>query len=459
MRSQLHTGEQWIGAQYNSNNGWIYNGNNGNIDNNNKNNSYEGRRLDYETDGYTSLPEFLNFATEMQEAYKKCRKNKRNKKTQLEFEYDSTRLTNLTISIWENEYIPKPSIAFIITEPRTREVIAADFADRVAQTWFDMKLKPHLEEDYYDEDTYSCRKGKGGLKAVFRIRDLIYEATNGYIYDATIIKRDMRAFFMSIDTELLEKRMTEFINMHFGEDSEERNRMLRMARIIYRSTPQHNCIKRSNPLAWNRFEKKRSLIGKNNGLPLGNPPSQTGANFMTGPYLQELRRRGYGFAHYTDDTCIIRKENQDWKQDEKEIGEFIKEELHLEWHETKKYMQHFSKGVEFLGFKIKHDRILPSDRITHNLLWKTECAIRKAERNPRYATKHKEDFMSTINSYMGLLKWCDSTKLRRSVMEKIKASPWNRVLQTHGEEKVTIRKEMTRTAIELKANKKKKKTV
>lgn len=80
MRSQLHTGEQWVGAQYNSNNGWIYNGNNGNIDNNNKNNSYEGRRLDYKTDGYTSLPEFLNFATEMQEAYKKCRKNKRNDK-------------------------------------------------------------------------------------------------------------------------------------------------------------------------------------------------------------------------------------------------------------------------------------------------------------------------------------------------------------------------------------------
>lgn len=455
MRSQLHMGEQglWCGAQYNSNNGWIFNGTNGNLDNNNKYNTNGSRRLDYDISDYINQSGFSEFSLEIFKAYVKCRKNKRNTLSQLEFEYDIMKRMNLTISLWVMEYVSQRSIAFIIMVPRIREVIAANFADRVAQTWFDMHLKPYLEEDMYHPDSYSCRKGKGGLRAVLQLRDYIYEMTNGYVYDDLwIIKRDISAFFMNIDTEILERDMVDFIQEHFGEDEQLRNMLMWLARILYRSLPQEHCIRKSHPLAWNQLDRRKSMFGRVIGVPIGNLPSQTGANVTTSRLLWLLHYLMYLFVHYTDDTVPLIRDKKRWKYDEKCIERMLREEMHLEWHKNKRYCQHYSKGVEFLGYKIRFDRILPSDRIAHNFIWKAKCAIRKAEESKAYMYKHKEDFMSVMNSYCGLLKWCNSYRLRAKVFDMLRKSPWAKIFDFHDNSKVTIKKSKTRRASFIRIN-------
>lgn len=445
MRSQLYTGELWSVAQYNANNNWFYNGDNGTVNNNNKYNDNIGARvLDCDLKDFDGLEEFKAFIDSFYDAYYKCRKSKRSKSTQLEFEYHfAVRFIKLTLSVFLREYVPGESIFFVL--PPMREVGAADFGDRIIQTWYVCELTPYLEEYWLDPDSYSCRKGKGALKAVYQLRDYIYEATNGYVFDAWVVHRDFRAFFMSMDTRIMVDGLTDFIYQHFGMEPDKRETLCYLTRIIYQSQPQTHCRLKSHPLAWSDFDPRKTMLGRIGyiGVIIGNTSAQTGANFYTTPYLRELRRRKYPFIHYTDDTDIVITDKEQWKVDEPEIDKFVSEELHLEWHKTKKYYQHHSKGVPVLGYKLKFDRILPSDRVAHNFIWKTRCAIKKAVRNPKSVYTDKETFMSTFNSYCGLLKWCDAKKLTESQAELLKGSPWAEVYDIY-ENKVNIKKNRTR---------------
>jgi len=457
MRSHLHTHEPKSVAQYNSNNAWIFNGTNGCLNNNNKINANGCRSLDYNLSDYSRQGKFIKFHAEMHEAWVICRKTKRDSHAQLEFEYNLIGRVYLSLLVWLMEYVPEKSIGFIIDIPRVREVIAAFFGDRVVQTWYNERLKPYLESDWLDDDSYSCRKGKGALAAALELKDKIERVSNGFIYDNVwLVKRDFRAFFMSVDTELLENLMVDFIMEHFGMDEDERNRLIWLTRIIYRSLPQERMIKKSHPLAWLKLESRKSMIGKIIGLPIGNVTSQTAANFITTLYLRKLREKGYEFVHYTDDTVIIVRDLEQWKRDEKEIEEYISSVMHLEWHKHKKYCQHYSKGVEFLGLKIRFDRLLPSDRIAHNFIWKTKCAVRRAEQSDKQMLMMTEDFQCVFNSYCGLLKWSNSNRLKGRVFEILKDSKLSRIYDIHGIDKITIKKNRTRMAYYMRLNRKRK---
>lgn len=459
MRSRFTIGKLWSVARYNSNNSWLYNGDNGKLNNNNLYNGLSSRALDYDIRDFASRDDFRKLYDEMLDAYYICRKTKRGKSTQLEFEFNMARLfVPLVVEVYTHSYVPSLAIVFILLQPRLREVIAAWFGDRVVQTWFTERLKPVLEREWYDDDSFSCRVGKGGLRAAYRVRELIDKATNGYIYDCWIVKRDVRAFFMSIDTAILEERIVDFIWQHFCDDAEERNLLCYLARVIYRNLPQNHCVIKGHPMSLGMIEPRKSLMGKTVGLPIGNKTSQDGANYYTTFYLNMLRDLGYDFAHYTDDTVIIVKDLEQWRKiDEPKLEAFIRDELHLEWHPDKKYVQHFSKGVEYLGFKIRYDRILPSDRIAHNFIWKTNVAVKKANAHSGYAYSHKESFMQTFNSYTGLLKWCDANRLKNKGFEILKNSPFADVYDFHGNNKVTIKKTKTRLAYFLYLNRLRKK--
>lgn len=444
MRSQFTTHELWSVSQYNSNNAWLYYGNNGTLNNNNKYNSYGGRSLDYDITEYASQEDFVQMLCEFNDSWYKCRKKKRNKNTTLEFEFNYVQLMiPLVISVYNYEYVQTGSIAFLIFYPMIREVIAAHVADRVVQTWYADKLKPSLESCWFDEDSYSCRKGKGGLRAVMKFRDYLYDETCGFVKDAWIVVRDISACFMSVDTEVLERYMCEFVKMNFGEDEILRNRLLYLTRIIYRSLPQEHCVIKGNRLAWRDVEPRKSMFGKLLGLPIGNKTSQDGVLFLTTLYLSVIRSMGYKFVHYTDDTAIIIRDKEQWRRDNKVIDGFVKDNTHLQWHPKKIYFQHFSKGVRLLGYKLRYDRILPSDRVAHNFIWKSVCAAKKAD-GGKWTFVDTESFMQTFNSYTGILKWCDANRLKNRVFDILKSSKLANTYDFHGNNKITIKKNKTR---------------
>lgn len=190
---------------------------------------------------------------------------------------------------------------------------------------------------------------------------------------------------------------------------------------------------------------------------IGNVTSQMVAMYLINGYLELLAAMGYKFVHYTDDTCVVVRDKARWLAHVPILEDYVARELHLTLHPQKRYLQHYSKGVGFLGYKLRFNRTLPSDRIAHNYRWKVECAIRRAELNPEFMMLHGEHFMQVVNSYNGLLKWCNAYRLRREVFERLKASPWRRVFYFHDDFHVTLQPHATPIGQFIRRNKQRKK--
>lgn len=426
----LYIGKQWAVGEYNGNNAWLYNPTNGALNNNNKYNSYQVRPL-LESDVYDNATlEFYEIPLEeWYEVNRQCRRRKAMKPSCLIFQYHMVvQLVELVHEVGNMEYTMREGICFMITVPRLREVLAADFGDRIVQTWYFNELNWWLEHYHLHPDSYSCRVGKGGLRAVQQFREYVFEVSEGYTMDCYVASLDLQSFFMSIDTELAVRLMTRFIEEVYG--GPHKKLLLYLTRVIYQSLPQSHCVTKSNERMWLGFPKSKSLRGKTDGIgiPIGNVTSQMLANFLTSFYLDYLSSLGYRFVHYTDDTAFIFRDKQRFLEDMARFDWFLKNELHLTLHPNKRYLQHYSKGISMLGYKLRYDRILPSDRIVHNLHWKVECAIRKAENNVSYMLREKDHFVQVINSYMGLLKHTNSFRLRREILESIRVSPWDKIL-------------------------------
>jgi len=72
------------------------------------------------------------------------------------------------MDVHNRTYEMSPSICFIVTRPKKREVFAADFRDRVIHHVIMQRLEP-LFEDRFIDDNYNCRKNKGVLYGVKRL--------------------------------------------------------------------------------------------------------------------------------------------------------------------------------------------------------------------------------------------------------------------------------------------------
>ena len=448
MGSETNTAERmpWSVARYNSNNAWLYNANNGRLNNNNLYNGLTARPLDYDTNkGSLSFESFLG---EMFDTYMVTRWTKRGKDSQMRFEMNLTLyLMNLSIAIWNREYIQGESICFMLEKPLRREAIAAWFGDRVSQTWYCIKMNKPLEEEFFDPNSYSCRVGKGNLRAVMDLMELIRRESSDFVIDDLWIwKEDIKSCFMNVDTKLLEDKMVDFIWYVFCEDEWLRDTLCWLTRIIYQSLPQEHCVLKTHPLSWEGFPAEKSQFGRTNGIAIGNRANQQAVLFLTTYIIRIVRSYGYDPRLYTDDMAGVTRNKDQWKRDRNEIARRIEDELHWKWHPGKRYLQHYSKGVPYLGFKIKGDYLLPSDRVAHNYLWKIKCFVRKSEQNNRYIYREKESVMQVVNSYLGIFKWCSANRLRLKGIKMLENSGFAKVFEFNNYEKITIKKNMTKRA-------------
>ena len=106
------------------------------MNNNNKYNSYQVRPL-LESDVYDNAAlEFYELPLEeWYEVNRQCRRRKAMKPSCLIFQYHLVvQLVELVHEVGNMEYVMRVGICFMITVPRLREVLAADFGDRLVQT-------------------------------------------------------------------------------------------------------------------------------------------------------------------------------------------------------------------------------------------------------------------------------------------------------------------------------------
>ncbi len=372
---------------------------------------------------------------ELFQAYFDCRKSKRNASSALTFELNYEReLARLYDELNSGSYEVWPSVAFIVTKPVKREIFAAQFRDRVVHHLLVNRLNPLFEKTFI-YDSYACRVGKGSLFGVKRVSDFIRKSSNNYSRDAYILKLDVQGFFINIRRDLLLERIIIYLEKHQDKLSWKLNEIFfsTLSKVLL-NNPTEACILKSPLHLWDDLPVNKSILKMNGyfgvdhsistyaGLPIGNLTSQVFANFYMHSFdhymKHNLRLKYYG--RYVDDMVVVHEDKDFLLQVREKATAFLLEQLNLRVHPQKHYLQHYTKGVPFLGVYIAPHFTYPGKRIKSNCYAKLHYWNRRAgeERN-LLQPEEKDRFRAQINSYLGFMVHHQTYKLRRKLLLSI----------------------------------------
>jgi retron-type reverse transcriptase len=109
----------------------------------------------------------VSFANLLAAAQAAC-KGKRFRPNVVRFHFDLEReLWRLHQELVSRTYRPGPYRAFLLPQPKPRQISAAPYRDRIVHHALTRVLEPIFERSFLP-DSYACRKGKGTHAAVRR---------------------------------------------------------------------------------------------------------------------------------------------------------------------------------------------------------------------------------------------------------------------------------------------------
>jgi retron-type reverse transcriptase len=375
------------------------------------------------------------------QAYFDCRKNKRNTINALRFETDyEYNLIALCDELNSNTWHPGRSIAFIINKPVKREIFAADFRDRVVHHWLINQLNPLFEKTFI-YDSYASRKGRGAHMGIARAAQFIRKCSLNYQRDCYVLKLDIMSFFIRINRRILWERLRCFIEARYH--SSDKVLILEIACKVIQNEPTSHCFIKGKRRDWQDFPKDKSLFYARDhcGLPIGNLTSQVVANFYLNPFdhfiKHDLGVRFYG--RYVDDFILVHEDKTFLKSLIPKIEGFLREELELELHPRKRYLQHYCKGIPFLGVILKPHCIYAGRRIKGNF-YEAIARHNMVIKDHKPTKEEQMAFLCSINSYLGILSHYQTHRLRKSMLKKhLSIWWWNLVYFSGGCAKLTLK--------------------
>lgn len=351
-------------------------------------------------------------------AYLDCRKHKRCTHNAIEFEIELNKnLYNLYTDLINRKYCIGKSTVFIVTRPVRREVFAATFRDRIVHHLLINRILPDLEEKCFIEDSYACRKNKGTLYGIKRLYNKIEEYIKDNKDEAYIAKFDLQGFFMSINKKILYEKLNNFMkNKIIWENEEEYEFYHYIMKMIVFHCPQKNCVSKSKKEEWDELPKDKSLFNCDDfhGLPIGNLSSQIFANFYLSDFdkIMEKRFKGY-YGRYVDDFYILHNNKQEILNIIPKIKEYLYNNFEVKLHSKKIYIQHYTKGVKFIGAVVLPKRTYVSNRTIGNFYNKLQKA--KGEiLNNNFDVKH---YLKSFNSFLGFMMPHKSYNIRKKIID------------------------------------------
>lgn len=362
-------------------------------------------------------------------AYLSARRHKRSRAYQQRFERRAgENLNSLCDELWTRTYRPRPSVCFIISDPKRREVFAADFRDRIVHHLY-YNYTHLLFERTFVADSYSCIKGRGTHYGISRLEHHIRAASQNYTRPCYVLKLDIRGYFMHIDRgRLLDialdtiRRMARHrIDARRSERWDERvdiDFVCYLTRLIVMLNPVSDCRRVGSAAEWEGLPRSKSLFHSPEGcgLPIGNLTSQLFSNVYLNRFDQYMKRtlgvRHYG--RYVDDAYAVSTDRRQLHALIPAAARFLHDELGLELHAGKVRIDSARQGVEFLGAYVKPHRSYISS-----------ATLRRMQRKlPRLEDETDPVHLrSTLNSYLGVLSHYRTCRLRRRLFYPLN-NPW-----------------------------------
>lgn len=320
---------------------------------------------------------------------------------------------------------------FAITEPKLREVWAADFRDRIIHHLLVGCLEPIWEKKFIFH-SYACRPDKGAHKAIHNLQNLIGQHT-GKTNKLWHLKLDIESFFMSIDKTILFSLIQNQIN---------NSDLLRLSKLIIFQNPTDNYIIKGDLKTLVSIPKNKSLFHAppNKGLPIGNYTSQFFANIYLNEADQFIKHqlRCHYYFRYMDDFLLLHEDKNTLLQWRDEIKNFLLHRLKLTLHPKKQILQPVALGIDFLGYIIMPGYVLSRKRVIANLKKKLHYFNKALNSNakpwPDKTTaqltlplifSHQmpnwefiQKAQATINSYYGHFRHANCFGLRKNLYQK-----------------------------------------
>ena len=349
--------------------------------------------------------------------YYYCRRNKRNTINALRFEAQQEKnLIALREALLTRTYRPNRSVCFFTTRPKFREIIAADFQDRVVH---------HLLVDYLEQtwepifihDSYACRRGKGVHKGVKRLQQFIRQASNNGCKPVWYLQLDIKNYFMAIDRDIL-------LRLLFKKCPDETAQWL--THLLVHHDVTKNCIFRGRSDLQEKIPAHKTMFGaaENKGLPIGNLNSQFFANVYLNSLDQfvkyELKCRYY--LRYCDDFVLLANDANTLRDWQIQIEQYLQQELKLTLN-LKQRLAPTANGIDFLGYIVRKDYMLVRRRVVHNLKLKL-CEFEKqlvleksGVRCYRFDRALLDKLAAVLSSYLGHFKQASCWRLWQSLCQ------------------------------------------
>lgn len=285
------------------------------------------------------------------------------------FERDlMTNLLSLQESLAEEWYEHGDYHAFVVSDPKRRQIHKASVRDRIVHRAVYRNLYPYFDKRFIF-DSYSCRSGKGTHRAVDRFRCFGRKASRNHRKTVWVLKCDIRTFFASIDHSVLLAILNRAIS--------DRRTMHLISKIV--SSYSAN----STPGV---------------GLPLGNLTSQLFSNVYMNEFDQFMKHvlKVKYYIRYADDFVLISHNRRYLEQILPLLRDFLTRELRLELHPKKIELRTFASGADFLGWV--H---FPRHRV-----------LRTTTKRRVLRSLSDDPSPGAVASYLGLLKHGDTYRLR-----------------------------------------------
>jgi hypothetical protein len=162
------------------------------------------------------------------------------------------------------------------------------------------------------------------------------------------------------------------------------------------------------------------------GIPIGNLTSQVFANLYLNAFdhyvKRELKQKYYG--RYVDDCVIVNTSKEELRALVFRLSSFLKENLFLQLHPQKIYLQHYSKGVLFAGIFIKPHRRYVGKRIKRKMNRMMINKYRLIYKSTGFRTVgNLKQWLSSVNSYLGVCKHYDTYRFRENLVKRFENDP------------------------------------
>lgn len=270
---------------------------------------------------------------------------------------------------------------FKIYEPKEREIYRLSYYPHRIIHHAIMNVLEPIWKNVFIKNTYACIKGRGiHLLEKHLYRDL-QNHPKETVYCA---KMDIRHFYPSVDHEILKKIIRKKI---------KDKKLLNLLDAIIDSAP---------------------------GLPIGNYLSQ----YLSNLYLtyfdhwckEELKIKFY--YRYADDIVLLSDNKEQLRNWIIAIKMYLTKELKLTLKPNYQIFPVESRGIDYVGYVIRHKYILLRKSIKNNL-----------KKDIRLFKQHKmkpEELIPKLWAYGGWLKYCDSKHLLQKIEEWVgfKYSNW-----------------------------------